>query len=522
MVATLSVVFLAGCAAGSTSVPPSSRLSPSAPTESTPALAATTPTPTSPSRGPYIVDLTWVSDQTGWALSAAECASGLCAELASTIDGGKTWRQLPSSPALIASGTVDCSKAVCISHIRFATRMLGYLYGPALLVTSNGGQSWRPEESLPVEALEPTHGQVYRIVYDHGGCPGPCDRTVEVASAGSAAWRTVLSIPFMAVELRQDSAQLVTQGSQDIYIAIYGDLAAGGGTQQAVLFRSLDAGRTWRRFGDPCGGSGAAVNDAISLAASTGGFRRHAVRAPDRQLPCVRCDLRATEARPGVLRTPRLVPSSQLIAAASPTHLALATRPDDRKWSDHVHALCVCRRRSALVIGGQRPGIPRRSSPWERVSWLRGFPGRPLGGLREGDLDDAGWRCAVDPSAVSLAPRPSSRAGLIGCVLVAITLVVVCREVGLDTDSISRAIRERFNQHLARHHLWRPTPTPFPPAPSGFRPLSLTFVGPTDGWVIGTGACARSCVWIYHTTNGGATWTRSGAPPAYFPYHWLL
>ncbi len=27
-----------------------------------------------------------------------------------------------------------------------------------------------------------------------------------------------------------------------------------------------------------------------------------------------------------------------------------------------------------------------------------------------------------------------------------------------------------------------------------------------------------SCVWIYHTTNGGSTWTRSGAPPAYFPF----
>lgn len=26
-----------------------------------------------------------------------------------------------------------------------------------------------------------------------------------------------------------------------------------------------------------------------------------------------------------------------------------------------------------------------------------------------------------------------------------------------------------------------------------------------------------SCVWVYRTTNGGATWTRSGAPPAYFP-----
>ena len=61
------------------------------------------------------------------------------------------------------------------------------------------------------------------------------------------------------------------------------------------------------------------------------------------------------------------------------------------------------------------------------------------------------------------------------------------------------------------------TTTPSAPVPSGFQPLSLSFVSATDGWVLGTGACPRSCVWIYHTTDGGAIWTRSGAPPADFP-----
>jgi len=324
MVATLAVVFLEGCASGSTPPPAASRVSPSATTESTPALAETTPTPSPESAGPFIVDLTWVSDQTGWALSAVECASGLCPEVANTIDGGKTWRQLPSPPALIPIGAVDCSKTACISHVRFASTMFGYLYGPALLVTSNGGQTWRPERSLPVEALEPTQGHVYRIVYDHGGCPGPCDRTVEVAPEGSATWRTLLTIPFMDVASRQDSAQLVTQGSQDVYIAIYGDLGAGGGAQQAVLFRSLDAGRTWNRLGDPCGGSGAAVNDATSLAASTGGF------------VVALCVPRSGSSRLFVVTSsnggatwglPHLAPGSipQLIAAASSTHLALTT-----------------------------------------------------------------------------------------------------------------------------------------------------------------------------------------------------
>jgi photosystem II stability/assembly factor-like uncharacterized protein len=206
--------------------------------------------------------------------------------------------------------------------------MFGYLYGPALLATTDGGQTWRPENSLPVEALEPTQGHVYRIVYDHGGCPGPCDRTVEVAPAGSATWRTVLSIPFMDVASRQDSAQLVTQGSQDVYIAIYGDLAAGGGAQQAVLFRSVDAGRTWRRLGDPCGGSGTAVNDATSLAASAGGFAV-ALCVPrsgnSRVFVVTTSNSGATWGPPHL--APGALPPASLIAAASPTHFALATAP---------------------------------------------------------------------------------------------------------------------------------------------------------------------------------------------------
>lgn len=324
--AMLAVMLLAGCASGSAPPRASSRLSPSAAPESTPSLAETTPTPSSASAGPFIVDLTWVSEQAGWALSAVECASGLCAELASTVDGGKTWRQLPSPPALIQSGPVDCSKTACISHVRFATRMFGYLYGPALLVTSDGGQTWRPERSLPVEALEPTQGHVYRIVYDHGGCPGPCDRTVEVAPPGSETWRTVLAIPFMEVASRQDSAQLVTQGSQDIYIAIYGDLGAGGGTQQAILFRSLDAGRIWHRFGDPCGGTGTSVNDAVSIAASARGFlvTLCAPRSGDSSLFVVTSSSGGASWGP-----PHHVPGSflQVIAAASATHLAVATAP---------------------------------------------------------------------------------------------------------------------------------------------------------------------------------------------------
>ncbi len=228
--------------------------------------------PHSDSSGPFVMDLTWVSDLTGWALSADRCAAGLCPEVATTTDGGQTWHPLPNPPASIQNGTVDCASVACVSYLRFATTMLGYLYGPALLLTSDGGRSWRPQAGLPVDALEPTQVGVYRIVYDHGGCPGPCDRTVEVAPSGSGTWRTVATIPFSPNGSRQVTAELVPQGGQDIYIPIYGDVAAGAGTQQAILWRSLDAGHTWRQLGDPCGAGGTGANVAIGVAAAAGGF----------------------------------------------------------------------------------------------------------------------------------------------------------------------------------------------------------------------------------------------------------
>ncbi len=98
-------------------------------------------------------------------------------------------------------------------------------------------------------------------------------------------------------------------------------------------------------------------------------------------------------------------------------------------------------------------------------------------------------------------------------------MLVSCAGNSVPTPSVSPSSSARTSPISSSEPTTAPTPTPTLrlPAPTGFRPLSLTFASSTDGWVLGTGACATSCVWIYHTTDGGATWTRSGAPPAHLP-----
>jgi len=146
--------------------------------------------------GSLLMDLTWVSDQRGWALSAAPCGKGLCPRVAATRDGGRTWTALPTPPGVIQEdGVFGCVPVACVSQIRFATPELGYLFGPGLYQTSDGGRTWRRLPSQPVEALEPSAGTVVRLTYDHAGCPGPCARAVQETTAGSASWHTLLRIP---------------------------------------------------------------------------------------------------------------------------------------------------------------------------------------------------------------------------------------------------------------------------------------------------------------------------------------
>jgi hypothetical protein len=46
------------------------------------------------------MDLTWVSDQRGWALAAVPCVRGLCPRVTATGDGGRTWTALPPAALL--------------------------------------------------------------------------------------------------------------------------------------------------------------------------------------------------------------------------------------------------------------------------------------------------------------------------------------------------------------------------------------------------------------------------------------
>jgi Neocarzinostatin family len=221
----------------------------------------------------WLQDLSWLSPSEGWALAAQPCAAGTCARLARTTDGGEHWEPLPSVPAQVSA--VDCSQVACVSDVAFASSTVGYLYGPALLMTTDGGYSWRLQPGLQVEVLAAAGGRVYRVAYEHGGCPGPCNPELQEAAIGSSAWHTVVG---QLAYAGRSSGQIVGY-APSLLFALYGNLAMGYSPARVPLHRRrclLEADARSLR-GPAVDSNGTATGTAAGAHRSrrrTGGFLR--------------------------------------------------------------------------------------------------------------------------------------------------------------------------------------------------------------------------------------------------------
>lgn len=138
--------------------------------------------------GVRLVDLTWTSEDSGWALGSADCLTGTgrCTALLRTTDG-RRWTGHPNTPFRVP-GVAGCPAASCVTHIRFADDSIGYAFGPdALFLTVDGARSWR---RLPggADALETLDDNVIRVVSARRGCRGraacPCRPRHRAARTG--------------------------------------------------------------------------------------------------------------------------------------------------------------------------------------------------------------------------------------------------------------------------------------------------------------------------------------------------
>jgi hypothetical protein len=209
-----------------------------------------------------VLDLTWISDSRGWALTAAPCSSGTCGELLSTTDGGVTWAHMPPVPAWVSPSEVPV-----VANIRFADARLGYAWGDGgdqgvLFVTSDGGRSWIRQASPRLLGLEIGGGWAFRMVAPMGfpGEPMAIDR----APVGSSAWQRA------TIGLTGDFGGRILTSGQNIYVDFPGHTAGGAPDAHSVFAHSADGGSSWSNFDDPCGTVAGVEQDAVISAAGPG------------------------------------------------------------------------------------------------------------------------------------------------------------------------------------------------------------------------------------------------------------
>jgi hypothetical protein len=205
------------------------------------------------------VDVTWLDGQHGFALVSTACGSGSrCAGVYGTRTGGKRWSRLTQADSF------GCARASrCVSALRFITPRIGYLYGPASFMTTDGGRTWIPSGGPQVESIAFSGGSIFRLAYRGTGCPGPCEVALQRSRQGTRLWTTVGHFPNAP-----GFGEQIFAGGANLYVIFYGHIAGGQTSAHAAIDFSHDRGRTWSARRDPCGGSGVHEADAVAAAAT--------------------------------------------------------------------------------------------------------------------------------------------------------------------------------------------------------------------------------------------------------------
>jgi len=266
--------------AASQSRSPSQTESPSATTSApTPSTASRTASNAPDLTGVKIIDLTFVSENSGWALASADCltTSGRCTALLRTTDG-EHWVSLAGAQFNVPGVAAGCSveSTQCVTNLRFANDQVGYAFGPsAFYMTSNGGKTWNQQRGGAIQ-LETLDQNVIRVTTSGSGCPAWCNVQVETSAIGSRTWTPA--------KLGQTSGYGIqlSRGGHDAYLLFFGHPAGAGSNATSLFYRSTDDGRSWQAEGEPCPQANQEI-DSVALAA--GGADRVTVECVPQQQP---------------------------------------------------------------------------------------------------------------------------------------------------------------------------------------------------------------------------------------------
>jgi hypothetical protein len=147
-----------------------------------------------PPKGFEVQSASFVSAQTGFVLGTRHCSilgvTPPCKALAEkTTNGGKTWTVVPAPAVELVTHSAD-SPATAVSSVRFADANDGWLFGPGLWATTDGGKHWQ-RVKLPgvVYRLATSGREAYAAVEPALG--GPYQAHLYESAVGSGKWSVV-------------------------------------------------------------------------------------------------------------------------------------------------------------------------------------------------------------------------------------------------------------------------------------------------------------------------------------------
>ena len=126
--------------------------------------------------------------------------------------------------------------------MRFANSHVGWLFGPALFQTDDGGQTWTRRSGDSVVDVEAKNGVAMRITTSDRDCGAGCNYDVDRMRLGSSSWQRLPKSPasrFPSLLLQGDDAYAV-------------NVPNGAGAGETNLQISHDRGATWTDIADPC------------------------------------------------------------------------------------------------------------------------------------------------------------------------------------------------------------------------------------------------------------------------------
>lgn len=197
-------------------------------------LNSAAPTPT---RTTALGEVAFDTPLHGWA-AGSTCADTCALLFATTDDGGTTWTNATEIGSVAASGN-----AVVTTHVRFSGQN-GWIFGPGIFDTHDGGRTWANAYGGSIAALEAVGTSAWALT----GCAnqvGACAPTLLVSAVGTDQWsKAPVQPPIEPLAGGNTYTRDATLERSPNNVSFLAD--------QGQLLVSRDVGRSWQILASPC------------------------------------------------------------------------------------------------------------------------------------------------------------------------------------------------------------------------------------------------------------------------------